>query len=379
LSATPERDALELAIVAPQGVALARLHGMAAPQAVAAFERTRVLCDALPINAERAWLMGRLGWVLFARGEYAATVALAARIHEWSLAHDDALLAACACCLTGVALSYQGQLQDAVRWMEQGLADCAGLEDRLAQAPFVVDPQVCMHGSLGRPLLLLGRTAEALVHAGAARTRAERIGQPMSELVARWCHGALEIALDRPEAVEEATAPLPALVERMASAPGEGPARWMRGWLEARHGDPDAGLADILEGLAHHKRYGMSAGCPQVLGYAADASFAAGDLPSALAQVDEGLALARRMDEGLSLPELTLQKAQLLQAGGRTVEACTLLRQTVDLAQRERAVRLELQALDALCATSRATPDELSALQRVRTIAAAIAAESAMA
>ncbi|MGE3865088.1 MAG: AAA family ATPase, partial [Burkholderiaceae bacterium] len=263
-----ERQELELALVAQRGVACAQWLGIAAPEAIAAFERARALCDSLPPTPARAWVLSGLGWVYYTRAEFATARSLAQRIHDLAAEHDDPVLFVCACNLMGVVVMYQGELQAARDWLERGLAACEALGDRLPRSRFVIDPGVSMLTNLPLALLLMGFPEQARRRTAEALQRAQQIDEPMARMLALWGSGMIEAMLEQPRPVAELADRLEQVVSTHTLAQGEGPARWLRGWSRACLGDPLAGCAEIIEGYGCHLRLGMYAGASQVLHHA---------------------------------------------------------------------------------------------------------------
>jgi len=347
--AVPQRQELELSLVAQQGVACSQLFGVASPQATMAFERARALCDLLPPTASRAWVLSGLGWVYYVRGEFDASRAIAQRIHALAQQHDDRVLFACACNLLGVAIGYHSDLHVARDWLERGIATCVELGERLPFARFVVDPEVSMRANLTQPLVQMGLKTATRVQMQAALARAEALGQPMAQMLAHWCACMVEIRLNQPQRVLALSESLQRVVEAHGVAQGEGPWRWYRGWAQARLGDPRGGHALILEGFERHARFGMYAGCPQVLAYAADAMMLRGDWEAAQRHVDDGLALAQRMGETVAVPDLLLHRVEVARGRGDVDAARRGARDAVTESRRHGAQGFELEALMVLC------------------------------
>lgn len=363
---SPERLELELTLMAQRGVACSQLHGVASPEAMRSLERARELCDVLPSTAERAWVLTGLGWVYYVRGEFDSSRAIAQRIHELALEHDDRVLFACACNLLGVTVGYHGDLRLARSWLERGIATCAELAERLPFVRLVVDTEVSMRANLCLPLVQMGLADAALAQMEAALVRAQALGQPMAQMLAHWCACMVQIRLQQPQRVLELSGQLDRIVRTHGVAQGEGPARWYRGWALAHSGDPLGGHRLILEGYERHARFGMYAGCPQVLSYAAEAMLLAGDAGAAQAHVDEGLAMAARMGETVAVADLWLRRSQVALARGDTDAARWALLETAAQARLHGAQGYELEALTALCRLDDATAEDRQALRDLR-------------
>ena len=357
-----ERHELELALLAPRGVACSQLFGVASAEARAAFERAQVLCDRLPPVPARASALSGLGWVFYTLGEYHAAHALAARMHALAESRDDRILDVVACNLLGTIVSYQGDLHGAIEWLTRGLRLCEAHGDELRAKPFLIDPEVSIRGNLCMPLVCTGSLDQARTQARAAQARAEALGQPMAVMLAFWCAGILEARWGDPERVLSLAESLRAVVARHGIVQGEGPARWLSGWARARLGEADAGHALILEGYACHARLGMLAGGTQVLGYAADALLQGGRWSDAHAQLDEALALATQIGERIFVPDLLLLRARAHLGGGHPGLARTAAREALREARGAGALGQEIDALVALCELDTPDPADFASL-----------------
>src|SRR5262249_39077766 len=157
--------------------------------------------------------------------------------------------------------------------------------------------------------------------AAVAFERAERIGQPMSRGLVMRLVGNAYARLDDVERVHECARRMYPMVEQHMLTVGEGPARWLLGWAEARLGDPATGYARILDGYERHRRLGTLCGCSFVLGFAAEAAMLNGQPDLAAQHIDEGLALSARLREKIFVPDLLLIRGQLERQTDRQADA----------------------------------------------------------
>lgn len=360
----PERLELELALLAPRGLACAQLHGIASPQATAPFERIRVICEILPLTPQRALLLSGLGWVLYARGEFGAAVALGQRILALAESHNDKLLLVFACNLLGPTLATQGENVAGCEWLERGIAACQELGGLPPLTAFLVDPEVSMHAVLSMPLMSRGLVDEAREHAAQALERADRIGQPIARALARRSAAQLEVRMMNAPRVALLAAELGKIVTQFGVAQPAGPALWLRGWAEAQLGDAPAGHAHIMEGYGIFTSVGMFATCTEVLGHAAEAQILMNDWDAAQEHLDQGLQLVERIGERMILPELLLLQSRIALGRGDTVMARKAIEQSLAEAQRQQALEYELKARLALANLSK-EPRHLGALAEV--------------
>lgn len=356
------RDALELTLSALRGVAAAQLLGVSSLAAKQAFERAQVLLDALPQHPLRGLVLHALGLVLMVRGEYAEGLALGERTRALSAALDDRVLLASACNVLGQISTLQGRPVVSRRWLEQGAATCEELGDEVLQAAFVVDPGVTIVASLVMPLLHLGLVDQARARLEQAVARADRLGQPMGQMIATWFGALFEVRMGNVERVAALAEHLREIVDAAALAQGEAACRWFRGWAEARLESPRTGYRRIREAFDHNARLGMFSGGTEVLCYAAEALLLAGAPEDAQVQLEEAKQLARRLEERVYLPQLLLLQARIADARGDAPGARGARLAALQEARAQQALWLELSVLVALCAGEDVAADDLEAL-----------------
>ena len=370
----PSDDAhrqLELVLCARRGVTCPLLSGFGSPEAQAAFDRARALCDLLPQTPEQAWVMNGLGWVFFSRGQYAASLPWAYRGLAIGTAHDDPAIVATACDLAAYSLVHQGDLLEARSVIEQGIeASCrtGGIYPKsLLRAH---DPEVSLRAIAGIPLGRLGLVDDARRHMLAGIERADALGQPLAQLLAYWAAAISEARLGRLGAVEAWARALERLFVDREMLTAEGPSLWFRGLVEALNGQPQTGHALIETGIARHERLGRLAGITQPLTFAAEAMVLAGDRARANAHVDRALAMVERLDERVYVPDLLLQRARASRDAGEPDASRADLIESLGLARRQHALWVELEVLVALTELDAEAPEhrlELrSALSRLK-------------
>ena len=359
------RDALELALVAMRGVAAAQLFGVSTLDTKRAFERALELLDVIPQHPLRSLVLHGLGLVLLVRGEYAASRALGERAHALFELHGDRVLLLSACSLLGQVNALQGKPYEAHEWLAQGVAACKALGDETIDAAFVVDPGVTMYAAFAIPLLSMGFADQARASLESARTRARRLGQPMAEVVALWFSALFEVRVRNPQRVKELAEALRVVVEDAALAQGDGPSRWFRGWAEAHLGSPQAAYRLIRDAYDHNAAIGMYSGSSEVLCYAAEALFLAGDRVAARAQLEEAMQFAQKLAERVYLTPILLLRARIELAQGESDAARVSMQEALREARSQRSVWMTLTALMALCELDSPRPEDFEALIEV--------------
>jgi DNA-binding winged helix-turn-helix (wHTH) protein/tetratricopeptide (TPR) repeat protein len=356
---------LEMALLGPRSVAASQVEGVTAPATVVTFERLEQLCELLPEKATRALEMG-YGWSLFVRGEYERALQRARRKLVLAEQRADRVLHVAACNLTGATLTYRGELSEARRWLEQGVAATEGLGDALASALTVVDLEVSLRARLAMLLALLGEVAPALQQIALAHARVETVRQPYSRRLVWIFEGFMSARLGQPERVRELAEQMERIASDHSIAQADGPVRWLMGWARARLGDPLGGHTLIVEGFTIDHRVGVMRGRSGVLGYAAEALILAGRWDEAQAQVDDAMAFAKRLGERLHAPDLLLLTARIALGRGNAAAARDAMHAAWAEARAQGARWNELAALVALCELAPPPRDALDALPAAR-------------
>jgi DNA-binding winged helix-turn-helix (wHTH) protein/tetratricopeptide (TPR) repeat protein/Cdc6-like AAA superfamily ATPase len=358
-----ERDELELALVHRRGVAAGQLHGIGAPDTVQAFERTRELCDALPVTPMRALLLSGLGLTRYVCGDYAAALALADRVLAVGDAHDDDALRTSGALLSGMVRAARGEHAAACAMLEAGIAACGRL-GQVSRGLFVVDPFTQLHSNIAVPLMALGRGDDARRHIAAAQARAQSVGQPTARMLSLWVDGMINVRAENPPHVLACATTLTDVVDKSMLMQGGGPARWLRGWATSHLGDPATGYRLIREGYALYEGLGMFAGNTETLGYAAKALMLGGRWSEADCVLDEAQALADRIHEHAMYPYLLRLRAEvaLQQSRDRGRE---LWLESLAMARRQGAPYDQMKALVSLCKHGLAGNTERDALRQL--------------
>jgi adenylate cyclase len=127
-------------------------------------------------------------------------------------------------------------------------------------------------------------------------------------------------------------------------------ARFMRGWLTGREGDPAVGIEEMRSGLEAYAGTGSAVLRGYYLGLMAEAHGRAGETGEALRCLDQALAFVAATGERFYEAELYRLKAEVLGSNGapdvEAIEAC--LADAVATARTAGIKALELRALTAL-------------------------------
>jgi DNA-binding winged helix-turn-helix (wHTH) protein/Tfp pilus assembly protein PilF len=355
----PERNALELAIATLRGLAATRSLG-AGSEAKSALRRAYSLLDEVPQHPMRGRLLHGFGFMLCMRAEYAEALAVADRAEALASATNDPVLLSTACTVHGNVDQLQGRSRAARTWLERGLALAERLD--VGSGEFLVDPEVTLLGLLAVPLVHLGCVEQARAVLQRAHARARDRGWPMARLSTIWYGALLEVRLGNAERVAARANDMRALVDEFALAHGRTACRWFRAWADARMGEPREAYRRIREAYEDNARLGMLTGASEILGYATEALFLAGDVDAARKQLEEALQLAGRLGERVYLTQLHLLDARIADAHGEPDRARGSIRRALDEARAQEAPWLEMLALSALCERPEATLEDRASL-----------------
>ena len=358
-----DRMEAELGIVHLRGLASGQLLGIGAAETLAALERARVLCDALPESADRAVLLHGLGLTRYVLGDYAQAREIAERVHQLGERAGAPMLLVCASLLRGMIHVFLGENEQSRVIMERGIAIAEQLGNRIPFARFVVDPFVQLRTNISVPLVYLGYSAQALKQLALGEQRAFQLGQPSARMLSLWVQGMVAIRHEDPQRVAMFSERLSKLVEDGMLTNGEGPARWLKGWVLAHQGSPREGFRLIREGYERYTRLGMYASTTETLGYAAKALFIAGDLDGAERQLDEAMELVQRLKERAELPNLLLQYSAIAGARGELEGARSQARDAL-VEGRKAGAYFAVKCAAALCELPGASDEDFDALSQ---------------
>ena len=348
-----DRNTLEMALATLRGISATQVLGVTT-EAKSAFQRAYSLVNEVSQLPMRRRLMHGFGFLLFLRADYAEALSVAEQAEKLFSQTNDPVLLVAASVVHGEVRHLQGRSRAARPWIERGLAAAEPL-DLAPGETFVADPQVTLLSMLGIELLRLGLVNQARARLDRAHSRAQRLQQPMSQLVAIWYDALFEVRLDNAKRVGELAEQMRGLVERFSLAHGRTASGWFRGWADARMGQPREGYRRIREAYEQNTRLGMLAGGSEVLGYAAEALLLAGELEAAQRQVAEALHVASTLEEHVYLPQLFQIEGAIARGGGDRAAASASIRRAVAEAQTQEAPWLELIALIDLAEHGEAT------------------------
>jgi class 3 adenylate cyclase/tetratricopeptide (TPR) repeat protein len=364
--AGPARDERELGVLQALGVPLIAVRGYASSDVERVFQRARVLCEALAVDDERAFMVLRGLWnCLYDRSELVDSASLAAALVTLASAHDNPAEQALAYRALGSTAFVQGELARGADAFQRVLDNPQGWSSAATRAMHGEAPEVVARQYAGWVATLAGRpdTGLALVEEGLARARQIE----------------LPIAVAFSLAILELTLWLRGEAERCARIADETGALcaeqgfpfWgahsggFAGWSAAQ-AEPDAqALARTRAGLDAWLRTGAMLHVPTWSCVLAAVALDAGELDEAESVLQRARRLAERSGELFMLPELLRLAARLARLRGDAGAAPALLDRALEVSARHGSHWLGLRAATDRARHDEAGGDERAALARL--------------
>lgn len=342
LAPSTERDAAELTLQAPRGIALIATRGWGDPDTLAAFRHARALVVEHAEPADVAAVLYGLALVHEFRGEYVESTA----VLEERLALPGPELRSESLELLACSSFHRGRLAESVAQAYEGIREAAGSRPSVLLAAFGENAHVACHLWAARATCLMGRPEHALVEAEQAVALARAHTYEMAT-------GLLQLAFVRQQRGEPEAALTPA--EEAAAVAGAcgypyqaSVARIIAGWARALLGDPRRGREEVMTGIAGHAATGAVMDRPHFLGLLAEAHLAEDDPAGAEVVLDEALADLSAEHTFFFAAELHRLRAVALRRQGREDAARLALVRGRDIARSQGATTLELRiALEA--------------------------------
>ncbi|HEY8549013.1 MAG TPA: AAA family ATPase [Vicinamibacterales bacterium] len=339
----PERTEMEFrlhAMLAPTALAL---EGFASAAAERSFARAQELGVAQGNVEELLPLLYGLAMMHELRGEYSTTEAVLNERLKWSCGDDDALVDSEP--LMACSMFHQGRFSAALDHAENGARLYDPARHLALIAAYGENPGVACLGWAALSLWFLGypdRAADRIASAvelckapghlyslSAARTHGTHVHQLRRDLAQtrEWADAAFRVSRAQGYAYNVAFAMV------------------VQGWVRAKDGAPDEGLARMEEGLERLGAMSAQLDRPYLLALLAEIQIDARLLDRAEGTLDEAFALVARSRAFFYEAELYRLKASLLQRrGGGTDEVVSLLQKALAVARAQGARSLQLRA-----------------------------------
>jgi class 3 adenylate cyclase/predicted ATPase len=353
LPETVERLHQELNLQIPLGLAFmaTKGKGFASSEVGKAYTRARELCRQMGETPQLAPVLYGLWMFHLVRGELPTAYEAAEQLLRLGQNTQDPILIIEGHNALGQISYFMGKFAAAREHMEQAVALYDARQSSLSTIRPILDPGVLCQGYAAWSLWHLGYPDQALQKVHEAFTLAQELSHPLSFAYALYfaflLHG---FRKERQLAQEKAK-------ELIAVSSEHGFPYWaeigtfLRGSMLVAQGQVEEGLAQMRQGMENYLAEGTEQGHPSFLSGLAAAHGSVGQIDEGLALLTEALAILDKTGQRLNEVELYLLKGSLLlKTGGQKVaEAEECFRQALDVARRQGAKSLELQAVIRLC------------------------------
>ena len=341
-----ERNQKELALRMPLGPATMALNSAAAPESLQVFSRAReLLNEAATLTEQMNVLMGL--WISHdVRGQHREANEVAHECLSLATRHQDLGAAARANRFIGFTHLMMGAPGDARRHFELTLDLCA--KGQKINLHFLDDDRVHALSALSRALWHLGYPEQAAAAASQALVCAQTVTHAITTAYAFLAQAILgSIGGDPERAMVFADRGL-ALCDEFGIADWRPWARFAKGDLLARRGEPQLGISFMRSALTELERTGAKLGRAMRLGCLAAAHMSLGQFDVGLGLLDEAIRTAEQTQEREYEAELHRLRADVLLASGKRREAETELQRALTVARGQEARFWELRAATSL-------------------------------
>ena len=328
------------------GQALIAQRGYAAPETTAAFVRARELAGGIDDVTERLSAYAGLWTGSFMRGELAPMLEMADALLREAKAMPGTSVSVIAHRIFGTTRSFQGDFTTAQHHLDKAVATYNQERDGHLAHRFGHDIGVAAEFYLALTLWPLGEIERAHQVAEAAMERARRSEHRPTIAFAHayMCiFGALRGA--PVQAAPHADA-LISIGKQHGMEWWSVSGTFFRGWTRWHAGDRDDGLADMRQGMALCRSFGLSAAPPLFTALLAEAAAEEGRVEEALAMLDEILSMTELSGELWREAEMHRHRGNLLRRRGANDfgEAEAALLKALDTARRQKSKVYELRA-----------------------------------
>jgi class 3 adenylate cyclase/predicted ATPase len=354
---SPENARLELDMQVALGTALMAAKGWSSPATAAAFARAEELCERVDDVLQRSVADYGRYLVQLLRGQLDAALATTKAMLRRAERDRDPTTTMIAHRCVAITSVHRGDFDAARGHLEAALALYDPQEHAALAYRFAYEPRIAMLCYLAHALLHLGYPGQAL----------ESYDQLMAEIRTHEhspsvAFGLFQASLfwtyerdlgacgrERDLRVGEAL-----VDELMAVCTEHGFSLWrtggviLKGWLLARSGEADRGLAQMREGIAAWHGHEAKLFVPRCLLLLASARGRLGQPQAGLDRVEEGLALVTETNERWNAAELQLRQGELLLASSVTDRAEASFREALAIARGQSAKLWKLRAATGL-------------------------------
>ena len=356
LPATPERVQYELMLQIHLGVSLLATKGYASPEAKAAFDYARQLCQQAGETSQLVPVLRGLAAFYYVRAEL-----LTARdFGEQSLQfaqrqHNEDLLLEAYQEIGGTCFSL-GEFGVALSHFEHGLRLYDFQKHRSHAVLYGQDPGVSCLSRSASTLWFLGYPDQALTKNQEALALAEEVSHPHSLAYALSFAAGLHQVRGEAHACQARAEAAIKLADEQGFPIWTAMGTILRGWAIAEQGQREEGITEIQKGIASWRTIGAEISSPYYLALLAETYARAGQISQGLHVVAEALALAHKTADCWWEAELYRLNGEMLSQQAKDtrqpmnvyMEAAACFHRALEIARRQRAMMLELRAAMSL-------------------------------
>jgi class 3 adenylate cyclase/predicted ATPase len=345
-----ERVAQEVRLLTGLGPVLIAGRGYGAPEVEQLYRRARDLCNQLGSAPELFPVIGGLWNFHLTRADCATAWELAEELLRLAGSSADPAPMMVARISLGCTLFWQGEFAPALEQIQRGLDLYDPERHRPLMFLYGLDFGAMGQGYAAWARWFLGYPDQAWRQSEEALQYARALSHPFSLIHVLYLPLVLAFFQRDVTSVQER------VEEIIALAAEHGFPFWAalgmldRGWVLARSGAPDEGIAAMRQAIATIEALGFDLGQTCSMFELADAFLYLGRADDGLIAVETGLAAAARTGERYLEAELHRMKGELLLllSAGNETEAEGCFRQALEVARRQQAKSWELPAAISL-------------------------------
>jgi len=351
LPETPERDGRELGLQLALGFSLQSVLGWTAPEAGAAFNQARQLCQQMGADPRLFAALSGVAAYHVIRAEYKTAQGLCEQMLQLAEQSPSPVLLVVASERWADVHYFQGELVSAHQQFERALA----LDRREYHETYLSvaneDPGITARRQHSWCLWVLGYAEQALALAQEAVSLAEPMSHPFSLGGAHITRGTVLLLLRDWQSSQKEYEKVLALAEEYALGDLLNYATATNALALAYQEPTEAALARAQQAIASLSAKGLMLGMTWFLAMLGEAFWQAGRCAEGLETIAEALALVERAGERFCEADLWRIKGELLlqaAASNAQAEAESCYHQALEIARQQRAKAWELHAATSL-------------------------------
>jgi len=361
--------ALKLEVMLAQAMIASK--GYSSPETMEVLLRAKKIITEATETSQRFTILYGTWACYYVGGEVNKQHVAATEFLSEAETHDDTAALCLAHRVLGTTYLTMGEFSAARKHLEraQGLYDPDHhLRYRFQYGQDIGTTVMCY---LSWALWHLGYVDQASQLASKAVNRAEEISHPHS-LVYTLCHarGMMDVFRRQSDDTKSYAGVVTSLCLEHAFPFWAAGGQIFGGWADINQGEVDAGVDELIRGLAAWRKTGARLWLPTFLALEAEGHFKAGRNQTALHSIEQALATSDETGERWAIAEILRVKAHLLLATGRRrpQEIEGLLIESLEIARRQQALCWELRTSCDLARLWQEQGRSKEALQLLRTI-----------